>query len=304
MITKVVVFKGLIDRFFPVDLKIPGFKLIDFNDDYKYEADCFLQVNVKKSKTHNLKHYDFIKESGKPYLVLESNPFRKNSFPVSDARCYFRVGWFHFLRQGNFNNKNSPPDRWNKIKTLQNLTVNKWRKQDGNILLCLQKPGDSTLNSLYEKWGNYESWIDYAINTIRNYSDRPIIIRPHIKSPQKVKFGKFISEKNKIILSNNWKNGTIYEGGLGLKHDFDSSYAVIAYNSNVLVESTLEGIPSFPMSDESIVWDISNRIENLETPDLNIDRTSWLYDAGYMIWTAEEINNGIAWNHLKGVFFK
>ena len=73
-------------------------------------------------------------------------------------------------------------------------------------------------------------------------------------------------------------------------------------NANSLVESTLAGIISFALSDESVVWD-TNRIENLENPNLDIDRTQWLYNAGYMIWTAKEMNEGVAWDHLKGVYY-
>jgi len=106
-----------------------------------------------------------------------------------------------------------------------------------------------------------------------------------------------------VRLSTTWRDRTVYEGGKGLQQDFDNAYAVVAYNSNSLVESTLAGIPSFPLSDESVVWDISNRIENLENPNLDIDRTQWLYNAGYMIWTAKEMNEGVAWDHLKGVYY-
>ena len=104
-------------------------------------------------------------------------------------------------------------------------------------------------------------------------------------------------------MSKTWNKRTVYEGGVGLQEEFNNAYAVVAYNSNVLIESTCDGIPTFPMSNESVVWDISNRIENLENPNLDIDRSQWLYDAGYMIWNMNEINNGTAWNHLKGVYF-
>jgi hypothetical protein len=302
MIPKVIAFSGLINRFFQVDFKIPGWKIINFEDPEKFNADCYFQINVKKEKTKDVPMYDFIKNSGKPYLVCESNIFRKNSFSVDfPDKCYYRLGWNHFLRSGNFNNKNSPPDRWNHIKKLQNIEIKDWRKKDGYIMLCLQKAGDSTLNSLYEKYGTYENWISYTIEEIRRYSDRPILIRPHLKGSTKINFSKFL--KDDIKLSETWNIRTVYEGGQGLQDEFNNAYAVVAYNSNVLVESTCEGIPTFPMSDESVVWDISNRIENLETPNLDIDRSQWLNDSGYMIWNMNELNDGTAWNHLKGVHF-
>jgi hypothetical protein len=299
--TKVVAFNGLINRFFQVDFKIPDWNILDFNDPEKYDADCYFQVNVEKAKTKGMPEYTFIKDSGKPVLVLESNLFRKNSYSVDyPDKCYYRLGWGHFLRSGNFNNANSPPDRWNHIQKLQNIEIKPWRQTEGHVLLCLQKPGDSTLNSLYEKYNTYEDWISYAIEQIKLYTDAPIMIRPHLKST-KLNFHKFIGKN--ILLSDTWNQRTVYEGGAGLQTDFNNACAVVGYNSNVLVESTCEGIPTFPLSDESVVWDISNRIEHLANPKLDIDRTQWLYDAAYMIWNMNELNDGTAWNHLKGVYF-
>ena len=158
---------------------------------------------------------------------------------------------------------------------------------------------------MYEDYGTYYNWIEYAINEIRKHTDRPIILRPH-KLRAKVPLSPFLSEDNKVYLSTSFDNRSRYEGGKSLEEDFKDAWAVVGYNSNSLVESTLEGIPTFPLSEESVVWDVSNKnkLENIEKPFIDIDRTQWCYDAGYMLWSLEEINNGIAWEHLKGVYFK
>ena len=299
--TRVVAFNGLINRFFQVDFNIPNWKILNFDDPDKHNADCYFQINVKKRKSQHMEEYDFITASGKPVLVCESNLFRKNSYSVHyPDKCYYRLGWGHFLRSGNFNNADSPPDRWNHIQKLQNIEIKPWQQRDGHVLLCLQKPGDSTLNSLYQKYNTYEAWIEHAVEQIKLYSDAPIMIRPHLKT-KKINFNKFIGKN--IRLSKTWNQRTVYEGGVGLQKDFDAACAVVGYNSNALVESTCEGIPTFPLSDESVVWDISNRIKNLSNPALDIDRTQWLHNAAYMIWNMNELNDGTAWNHLKRVYF-
>jgi len=296
-------FKIFQNRYFPFNFKTPGFEILDFNNDKKFDADCFLQVNVKKEKTKNVIEYDFIKESQKPVLVCESNIFRKNSYPPENPdKSFYRLGWNHFLRQGIFNNKNCPPDRWNMIRKTQQLEIKDWRKQNGHILLCLQKIGDSTLNSLYSKFNNYEAWLDYTIKLIRKHTDRPILIRPHPKGIKKIQIDQFLNKN--ISISTNWESAKEFEGGEGLLEDFKNSYAVISYNSNVLVESICEGIPSIPLSEESVIWDISHKIEDIENLNLNIDRTQWFYNSAYMLWSMDEINNGAAWDHLKPVYFK
>ena len=97
---KVVAFKGLINRFFPVDFKIPNWYIAEWKTQQELikSADIYFQINVKKRKTAGMPEYDFIKNSGKPVLVCESNLFRKNSFNVHSPDCYWRLGWHHFLR--------------------------------------------------------------------------------------------------------------------------------------------------------------------------------------------------------------
>lgn len=299
---KIVAFKNI--NIFNINFGVPNWHIIDFDNPTKYEADAFFQINVRKAKTLKVPEYNFIIESKKPVLVCESNLFRKNSYPITDPRCYFRLGWNHFLRCGEFNNRNSPPDRWNHIKNLQNLEVKDWRSSGSYILLVLQKPGDSTLNTMYEKYKNYETWISETLRNIRRHTDRPILIRPHLNTI-KLNFEAFESEKDKILISKNFRNRTKIEGGQSLEEDFKGAWAVVGYNSNSLVESTLAGIPTFPLDSNSVVWEVSNqdKLENIENPVLNIDRTQWCYDSAYMIWTAKEIADGTAWNHLRGIYF-
>jgi len=299
----VIAFKGI--NFFNINFNISNWHLTDIENEIKNTADCFFQINVKKHKTRNSPEYQFIEKSKKPVMVCESNLFRKNSYPISDSQnCYFRLGWNHFLRCGNFNNQNSPSDRWTKIKKLQNLEVKDWRKNGNHILLVLQKPGDSTLNSLYKNYKNYHNWIQDTINQIRKHSDREILIRPHLLTT-KLNYWQFESNVNKVSISKVFRDRTNLEGGKSLEKDLENAWAVVGYNSNSMVESTLAGIPTFPLDYDSIIWDISNKnlLKNLENPDIDIDRTQWCYDAGYMIWSKEEIRHGVAWNHLKGVYF-
>lgn len=299
---KIIGFKK--SNIFGLEMALPNFEWIDLDDNKKDTADIFFQINVLKNKFKGIEEYKFIQTTNKPYLVCESNLFRKNAFDIDHENCYYRLGWWHFLRNGIFNNSNSPSDRWEKIKQVQNLEVKDWRTKGDYILLALQKAGDSTLNTMYERYGTYYNWIDYAIKQIRLYTDRPILIRPHLKHA-KVPFDKFLSNSNKIFLSENFSKRTHIEGGASLEKDFDNAWAVVGYNSNTLVESSMAGIPTFPLDEDSVVWDVSNKnlLENIEKPNLDIDLTQWCYDASYMIWTRQELNNGAAWNHLKGVYF-
>ena len=270
--------------------------------------DVFFQINCLK---HNSRHsiaqnnvlYKFILKSGQPTLVCESTPFRKNLTNLIEMhnKIYYRLGWHHYLRCGNFNNKNSPSDRWNQIQQDQNIKIKPWQfKEDGYVLLCLQKPNDSSLNKIYQNYDRYEDWIANTIEDIRTYTDRPILVRMH-KKRKGLNLSFLENYKNVCISSKTPLK--IYEGGDSLQQDFDNAAVVIAYNSNVLVESVCEGIPSIALDADSLAWPVCNLMSNIENPDLKIDRTQWLYNLAYTTWLKEEILDGTAWNHLKSVYF-
>ena len=43
-------------------------------------------------------------------------------------------------------------------------------------------------------------------------------------------------------------------------------------------------------------------LQLLENPPMDIDRTQWLYDMAYISWTMDELQQGVAWEHLKGKY--
>ena len=102
-----------------------------------------------------------------------------------------------------------------------------------------------------------------------------------------------------IELSKTFKNRRQQEGGKGLESEILNSQVVLGYNTNALVEAVCLGKPVIALSNESMTWDISDSLENLESLNYQINRTQWLYDMAYTQWTPEEIANGTAWEHLK-----
>jgi len=304
---------GIFDYFYKIyfdkcHFDIPGWQVLPDNIDLKDQSpDVFLQINLQKHSNRNsLKLedllYKFIKDSGKQILVCESTPFRKNlTNLVETDQIYYRLGWNHYLRSGNFNNKKSPSDRWKKIQQDQCIEIKPWKhNKNGYILLCLQKPLDSSLNTLYQQYSNYEHWIADAIENIRSYTDRHIVVRMHKK--RKGLDLSWLENYKNVSVSKNVPL-KIYEGGESLQKDFEDAAVVIAYNSNVLVESVCEGIPSVALDHDSNAWPVCNLLSNIESPNLNIDRTQWLHNLAYTTWTKEEILNGTAWEHLRPVYF-
>ena len=301
----------LVGDFSEIQFNQNGWLIIDFKDRALYKSDYYFTVNVDKpsntledgTKKDNI--FDYVKNTGKPYMVCELSAFRQNSYKDQDPdNWYFTLGWFHFLRQGYFYNNNCPNDRWTKIKKQQDLKVDRWlvetRPKD-YALICLQKVNDSTMTPLHEVHGKYKNWLLLVCNQIRNtYPKLPIVVRPHLRTKE-VNYEGVVTPMHKCTISETWEDRTYFEGGDGLHEDFKGARFVVAYNSNVLTQSSLRGIPS-------ICWDIRSaaapgcldpsQIGNLEAVH-EIDRDTWLNNLSYTQWSRAEIRDGRAWTHLK-----
>ena len=136
------------------------FKLLNFSDvknmsmeDYD-NVEAFVQTNILGYHKNNMKdQHDYIANTGKPRIIIEQAPFRKNIDFDKPETCYYKVGLNCFTYdKGIFYNENSPSDRWERIKKEQDIEIKPWRKDVYNdskyILFLLQNPIDTSLNPL------------------------------------------------------------------------------------------------------------------------------------------------------------
>lgn len=286
----------------------------DIQSETVKNADTYIQTNLIKPKIANSpsrrEAYQYILDSKKPFLVIESPVFRQY-----EHLKYTRLGWWSYKwTDGNFNNTNSPSDRWLKFQKESGITIKDWNSPGDSILIMGQKEGDSSLNLLYERYKSFYDWVEFIVNEIRLYSDRPIIIRPH---PRNLSHGRNLANKlskklKNITVSKNVQNIPdseakllgVYDNEEGLKNDFSQAHCVVTYNSLSGVEAVCEGIPTFALDDGSMVWPVTHRkLDQIENLDYNIDRTQWCNDVAYTHWTAKENRKGESWEHLKPVFF-
>ena len=286
---------------------LDNFVLVPWEDQATIRsADVFIQANIKECKLKNLDtQYEYIRNSGKPFLVTESPVFRQN-MPAKNQ--YNRWSWFsYFQDEGDYCNEDSPSDRWLKISKEQNLIVEPWQNNsDGHILLCLQRPGDSSLHRiLIKKKQDYKYWIWKTVRDIRRYTDRKIVIRLHPFRRETVLNMLFAIEdtfKN-IEISENTSGMITFgggNGGDGLIKDIEGAYCAVGLNSNVLTETVMAGIPTFSLCSGSMAWSVSNHfLRDINSPIMEFDRTQWLYNLSYCQWSEDEIEQGLPWEHLK-----
>ncbi len=274
------------------------------NDEQLDQADVFVQTNIIGSK--KAKHqaaYRYIVYSGKPWVVSESAVFRKNQPVPPHPDAYHRYSWFsYFQDEGEYCNSNSPSDRWNQVQSDQGIDVKPWRHSGDYVLLILQKPYDSSLTRLMSKHGSYTAFISDTLSNIQQHTDRKIRIRLHPlrQKEQLDAIRDSAVDFDQIEISDNLSGATGLEGGAGLYRDFAGAAAVIGFNSNALTESACEGVPTYSLCSSSMAWPVNaGSLDQLENPNLRIDRTQWLYDLAYCQWKESEVLSGAMWEHLR-----
>jgi hypothetical protein len=276
------------------------------------DADCYYQTNLMKPKFSDEgrdewlgKYYKFIKKSNKPFIVSENTIFRRY------MENYKRFGWnSYYWDEGNFNNDNVGPERWNKFEKRTGIAFKDWHSPGDYILIMAQKEGDSSLLRLYN--AGYKSFYDWVVETIaeiRKHTDRPIVIRPH---PRNLSRGVMYAEhridtltrlgyKN-ICISSNLEVGF---GGDGLTVDIQNAYCTVTYNSNSAVESMEEGIPTFALDPSSPIAPVAHTdLSEIENLNYAVDLQEWKNKVAYQVWHKEEVKRGDCWEHLKPVYFK
>jgi len=294
---KVVAIKELMWSWHPLPKDWP---IVSFQDKAEIEsADVFVQSNQSGSKKEKkIGHiYNYVKNSGKPFIVTESAVFRKNMPAPPNPKAYHRYSWTSYFRnEGDYCNQNSPSDRWLQIQKEQNLVVKDWRTKGDYVLLMLQRPGDSSLVNLMKKYGSYEAFVSDTIRSIQKFTDRPIRVRMHpLRQDRQLE----IIKKFDIDISDNIGGAGLLSGGSGLQKDFDNAYCVVGFNSNALTESVMEGIPTFSLCESSMAWECSNKdLSTIESPVL-YDRQQWLNNLGYCQWREDECLAGLPWEHLR-----
>jgi hypothetical protein len=284
---------------------LPNFKIVSWKDKEALKsADIFIQANIAENKHKKLRHkYEYIRRSGKPWIVAESAVFRKNMQQPPNPMAYHRYSWFSYFRdEGLYNNKNRPSDRWDQIQRDQNIEIKDWRKDGDYVLVILQRPGDSSLKNLLAKYGTYDNFLSNVISDIRKNTNRPIRIRMH---PLRRDRQQAIIEKlnlQDVTISDNTQGAGLLEGGDGLQKDFDGAWCVVGFNSNALTESVCEGIPTFSLCPSSMAWDCSNtHLKDIDNPKF-FDRQQWLHNLGYCQWREDEIAQGAPYDHLMEIY--
>jgi hypothetical protein len=224
------------------------------------------------------------KQKGKRSLIVDSNLFlyvnKKN--PLHYLRYSFDGV---FPTTGFYFDKDVQSERWSKISKDLNISLKPWRESGNHILICLQRNGGWSMGGV-----NVVQWMMQTIQTIKQYSDRPIVIRSHPGD-----------KKTQQALSVRQKNVTISNKD-SLVEDLTGAWATIVYNSSPSVASLIEGVPAFitdPNPEQSQSYGMANTdISMIENPIL-LDRQQWVEKLAMSHWNFDELRSGKAWQFFR-----
>jgi hypothetical protein len=263
------------------------------------DHDVGMMVGWVHEKSNNSNHLTFRKQiidwsmqRKKRVLIADSNLFlyaNLKNYP----KYYLRYSFDGiFPNSGDYCDKIINSDRWKIISRDHNISLKDYRQSGDHILLCLQRNGGWSM-------GNYDviDWTVSTINTIRQHSDRPIVIRAH---PGDKGSKDYLSANNIVKKIGHMKNITLSPAGTTLIDDLKNCWAVVNYNSSPTVGAAIEGYPIFVTDpSRSQCAEIANlNLLDIENPKL-FDRQKWIERISMFHWNFNETKNGECWNHMR-----
>lgn len=210
--------------------------------------------------------YQHYRNHNKPVIVLDVGTLLRNQTWKLAVNNITADGYY-----GHRSNLDS--DRPKKLGIELKTLV----RSDPGVLITAQHRKSLAVSDLL----SVEDWINAQINKIRQYTDRPITVRPHPRSTLK---------------ADTLLPGVTVESPRRVPNSYDSydlefrHHAVINYNSGPGIQAALAGVR--PVVDRtSLAYPVAVKYSNIEQP-YTVDRSQWLIEICHTEYTVEELASG------------
>jgi len=177
--------------------------------------------------------------------------------------------------------------KWKTYSNWHRVNPRPWRASGQHILILCQRPKGWNL------FGNDQDvWLDQTIAEIRQYSNRPIVVRMHPGDGKRDKQIEKIQKKygNTIAISTK----------PNIRDELVNCWCAVGYNSTPNVVAGIEGVPVY-VTDPTHSWAADIAFANLsqiESPPLP-DRGPWFDKIANIHWSNEEVKSGRLWAAIK-----
>jgi len=232
------------------------------------------------------------------YIITFDGGLLSSFGNVHGPEHHWRVSLYSPMNNGDFLSDGSPSDRWEAAKSRWNVKSEPWRKsnQDDPIMFVLQPKDNWSMNDL-----DPIKWFNGVYEKLRPITDRKFIVRPHPNHVVNIeeRMSEFPDDVEVIIGQKYFQGDEKKYYRFHFQEAITNIHAVVTHNSTAGVDSCVRGIPTFNTSDLAISWPVANKdLNNIETPE-RPDRTQWLYDLGYKLWSEKEIRDGTVFKRYK-----
>ena len=153
-----------------------------------------------------------------------------------------------------------------------------WRSSGSNIVIACQR----TDSQQWQLQPALNTWLAHTVARIRQYTDRPIVVRPHPRG-QAVSITGCVVERPQPVQHT-------YDDFDYLR-SLDNAWAVVNYNSGPGPVAVINGVPVF-VDQSSLASPVGNLdLSSIETPS-RPDREQWANWLAHSEWTVQEIATG------------
>ena len=210
--------------------------------------------------------YEHYRAQGKPVIVVDVGALYRGET--------WKIAINHINRLGYYGHtENLDMDRPRKLGI--SLAINFSRNPA--ILIAAQHR-----HSLQLDKQNHEDWVMEQVDAIRQVSDRPIVIRPHPRSPLR------LDDLDKTITVERPQKVTGTYDDFNMHFDY---HAVVNYCSGPGIQAAISGTRPI-VGVYSLAAPVSVGVEGLDQP-YNIDRDQWLVEICHTEYTVKEIEQGL-----------
>lgn len=214
--------------------------------------------------------YEHYRRQNKPVIVVEIGAlYRGNTWKIA-VNNITAEGYYGHL-------DNLDPDRPAKLK----ISLAVQSKTRPEIVIALQHA-----RSLQVQNVNLVQWTEQTIKSLRQHTDRPIVVRQHPRSRLSLPViaGVTVETPQKII--NTYDSYNMHY----------NCHAVVNYNSGPGLQAAIAGVR--PIVDAtSLASPVGINLADIEQP-YDIDRYQWLTQICHTEYTTDEITQGIWLNRI------
>ena len=186
-----------------------------------------------------------------------------------------------FYDRAEYANGNSDATKWNEIRNTINVPLIEAPviKANGHVLICMQRDGGFAMKTL-----DPIRWLENKITLIKEYTKRPIVVRPHPGAYRVQDFRKFRNIPRVTVVDPTKSS---------LLQDLQNAHAAVFFNSSASVAAVCANIPVFVDDQSCVSWSVANKnIANLESPQA-FDRSQWLNDLAAAHWSDADGRAGL-----------